>query len=72
MRGLKRETGEELTEMEKALGKQVQSFIEYDIEASKRWRDKFPLPPPPIRAITRRAREGEEGQGMYVDSFPPL
>ena len=55
-------TLEELVEMESTLEKQIQPFIEYDIEASKRWRDKFPQ----IQVVPRRVREEEEGRGMYV------
>jgi len=38
------------------------TFIEYDIEASKKWKDKFPQ----VRVVPRRMREEEEGRGMYV------
>ena len=55
-------TLEELVEMEMTLEKQIQPFIEYDIEASKRWKDKFPQ----IRIVPGRVRGEEEGRGMYV------
>jgi hypothetical protein len=55
-------TSEELEEIEKSLEKQIKAFIEYDIEASKKWRDKFPQ----IQIPLRREREKEEGFGMYV------
>jgi len=54
-------TLEELAELEMALEKQIQPFIEYDIEASKRWMDKFPQVP-----VVRRRVGEEEGRGMYV------
>jgi len=54
-------TLEELVEMEMALEKQIHPFIEYDIEASKKWMDKFPQ----IRVVPGGMRE-EEGRGMYV------
>lgn len=53
---------EELVEMERTLEQQTRSFIEYDIEASKRWKDKFPQAP----MIHERKPEEEEGRGMYV------
>jgi hypothetical protein len=53
---------EELTEIEASLEKHVGPFIEYDIEATKRWKDKFPR----IRVPRGRRRGDEETQGMYV------
>ena len=55
-------TFEELVEMEIALERQIQPFIEYDIEASKRWSGKFPQ----VRVFPGRVRGEEEGRGMYV------
>lgn len=55
-------TLEELVEMQKTLEQQIQTFIQYDIEASKMWRDKFP----PVRMIRERKGDEEEGRGMYV------
>jgi len=55
-------TLEELMEMEEVLKKQTQSFIEYDVETSKRWGDKVPQ----VRVFPERRREGEETRGMYV------
>ena len=56
-------TAEELEEIESALEKHIQAFIEYDIEASKKWREKFPQ----VQMLPRRPREEEgEGPGMYV------
>lgn len=55
-------TLEELVEMEITLEKQIQTFIEYDIEASKVWRDKFP----PIRVVRERREGEEERRGIYV------
>ena len=54
-------TLEELVEMEMTLEKQIQPFIEYDIEASKRWMDKFPQV-----SVVRRRMGKKEGRGMYV------
>ena len=54
-------TLEELAEIEEALHKQTQPFIEYDVEVTKRWMEKHPqIPFPP-----RRRRE-EETRGMYA------
>ena len=56
-------TAEELAEIEMALEKQIQPFVEYDIEASKKWRDKFPQ----FQIVPRKPSEEEEsGRGMYV------
>lgn len=58
-------TLEELTEIEKALKNQTQSFIEYDVEATKKWMGKFPQ----VRVPQRRGLEEEargESRGMYV------
>jgi hypothetical protein len=55
-------TLEELTQIEDALQKQIQSFIEYDIAATKRWMDRLPQ----IFEFPRRRREEEESRGMYV------
>ena len=54
-------TLEELVEMQRSLEKQIQPLIEYDIEASKKWMEKFPR----VQAGPRRMR-GEEGRDMYV------
>ena len=54
-------TLEELVEIQRSLEKQIQPFIEYDIEASKKWMEKFPI----VQAGSRRMRE-EEGHSMYV------
>ncbi len=55
---------EELEEIEIALEKQIQTFIEYDIEASKKWKEKFPQ----MRIVPRREQEEDESRGrsMYV------
>ena len=42
-------TLEELTEIEATLKKHIQSFVEYDIEATKKWQAKFPQIPRPRR-----------------------
>ena len=52
-------TMDELKEIEKTLERQVQPIIEYDIEATKKWKDKLPQ----IRVPRRRRREEV---GMYV------
>ena len=55
-------TVEELTEIEEALNKQIQPFVEYDIESTKRWKDTFPQIPRPRRG----AGEEETRRGMFV------
>ena len=59
---MSRFTLKELEEIDEALRKQVEPIIEYDIEATKRWKDKFPR----IRIPRRRMRERRETQGLYV------
>ena len=54
-------TLEELVEIQRSLEKQIQPFIEYDIEASKKWMKKFAK----IQVVPRRMRE-EEGRNMSV------
>jgi hypothetical protein len=54
-------TLEELVEMQRSLEKQIQPLIEYDIETSKKWMEKFPR----FQRVPRRIEE-EEGQGKYV------
>ena len=54
-------TLEELVEMQRSLEKQIQPLIEYDIEASKKWMEKFSR----VQSVPRRMGE-EEGRGMYV------
>ena len=54
-------TSEELGEIEQSLNKQIQPFVEYDVEVTKRWKDKFP----PTRFVRRRRRE-EESRSMYA------
>ncbi len=56
-------TLDELTEIEQALEKQTQVIIEYDVEATKKWMDKFPHIHVPQRETEE---EGREGHGMYV------
>jgi len=53
-------TLDELVPIAKALEQQTQSFVEYDIEATKKWVDKFPHMHLPERETE------EEGHGMYV------
>jgi hypothetical protein len=55
---------EELTEIEQSLEKQTQGIIEYDVEATKKWIDKFPHVHIPERREPRE--EGREDHGMYV------
>jgi hypothetical protein len=55
-------TLEELAEIETALEKQIYPFIEYDIEATRKWQNKFPQIP-----VTRRQERNEtESHGLYV------
>jgi hypothetical protein len=55
-------TGEELKEIETSLEKQIQPFIEYDIEATRKWQSKFPQ----IQIVPRRTEQKEKTRGMYV------
>ena len=48
--------------MEGPLEKHVRPFIEYDIEATKKWKDKFPQ----IRVPRGRRRGDEEIRGIYI------
>ena len=54
-------TSEELGEIEQSLNKQIQPFVEYDVEVTKGWKDKFPS----TRFVRRRRRE-EESRSMYA------
>jgi len=54
-------TLEELVEMQRSLEKQIQPLIEYDIEASKKWKEKLTR----VQAVPRRMRE-EESRNRYV------
>ncbi len=56
-------TVEELKEIEEALEKQTKSFVEYDVDATKKWMGKFPHIHLPER---EGEEEGHEGHGMYV------
>jgi hypothetical protein len=55
----------ELQEIDEVLRQQAKTIIEYDVEATDRWKDKFPS----VR-LTLQRREGREPQegreGMYV------
>ena len=53
---------EELAEIEETLEKHVRPFIEYDIESTEKWKDKFP------EAEVSRGRRNrvEDAQGLYV------
>ena len=55
-------TLEELGEIEKALHSQAESIIEYDLKATKKWKDKFP-----VFRVARERRAGRgESQGFSV------
>ena len=54
-------TSEELGEIEQSLNKQIQPFVEYDVEVTKGWKDKFP----PTRFVRRRRME-EESRRMFA------
>ena len=59
---MSRFTSEELEEIDKALHKQAESIILYDLEATKKWKDKFPR-----GRIIRERRSGRgEAQGLIV------
>jgi hypothetical protein len=56
---------DELQEIDEALRQQTTTIIEYDMEATDRWKDKFPQG----RGTVQRGRERdprEGGEGMYV------
>lgn len=53
---------EELAEIERTLEKHVRPFIEYDIEATERWKDKFPR----IKVPRPKRRGGNETRGIYI------
>lgn len=57
---------EELNEMEKTLQEQCRAFIEYDISASKKWKDKFPQVPIMHERRPEEEEDRHEGRGMYV------
>jgi hypothetical protein len=52
---------DELKEIDEALHKQAKNIIKYDLEATKKWKDKFPK----IRIPRRIKRETDETR-MYV------
>jgi hypothetical protein len=56
---------DELQEIDEALRQQAKTIIEYDVEATDRWKDKFPR-----IGLTLQRGEGREPQesreGMYV------
>jgi len=49
---------EELKGIDETLQKQVEPIIKYDMEATKRWEDKFP------RRTRRRTRKGDRGMSV--------
>lgn len=53
-------TGEELAQIEEDLEKQIQVFVKYDIEVTKRWNNKFP------RIPRSRNRRGLNQSGMFA------
>ena len=56
---------EELEEIEQSLKKQIQPFVEYDIQATQKWIDKLP-PIPKKFSRPKRIGERAETPGMYV------
>jgi len=54
---------EELAEIEGALKRHVRPFVEYDIEATERWKGKFPRVKGP--RSSRRKRDNE-ARGIYI------
>ena len=59
---MSRFTLEELEEIEKALHKQAESIIKYDIEATKKWKGKFPV----LRIPRQRRVRREDTPGLIV------
>ena len=55
-------TEEELGEIEKSLMKLVYTFIEYDIEVTKKYMDKIPN----IIISQKRRKKRDESERMYV------
>jgi hypothetical protein len=56
-------TEEDLREMEEGLMRRIRAFVEYDIEVTKRHREKLPR----ITVSRGRREEGSEtGRGIYV------
>ena len=53
---------EELQDVEDSLRKEAESFVGYDMAATKKWADKFPQ----VQVIRRQRRGEEENRGMYV------
>ncbi len=53
---------EELADIEGVLERHVRPFIEYDIEATERWKDKFPQ----VKVSREKGKEERETQGIYV------
>ena len=58
-------TSEELEEIEQSLKKQIQPFVEYDIQATQKWIDKLP-PVPKGFSGPKRIGERAETRSMYV------
>ena len=54
-------TSEELGEIEQSLNKQIKPLVEYDVEVTKRWKDKFPQ-----TRFVRRRRRARESESMYA------
>ena len=58
---------EELKNIEDTLQTHVKPFIEYDIEATEKWKDKFPQEGQSENRKGRRSGKGnEDTQGIYV------
>lgn len=59
----------ELTDIEGTLQRHVRPFIEYDIEATERWKDKFPQELPREESDGKGKGKGKSNgdtQGIYV------
>ncbi len=57
----------ELTDIEGTLQRHVRPFIEYDIEATERWKDKFPQEPPREKPEGKgKGKSNVDTQGIYV------
>ena len=59
---MSRFTEGELKAMEEGLRKRIQTFINYDVEITKRHKDKIPH----ITVISQKKKEREDASGIYV------
>jgi hypothetical protein len=55
-------TQADLEDLEKVLRTRIQDFVEYDVEATKRWKHKLPR----VRLRPQREQERDEDRSMYV------